>query len=211
MVEVGRAGGATCAGRACAPLGARVVWLRWAGALASITSIGRLERASRGRGGRRAGCPGQALQTVHVAEEESEVVNWRAGRPACDCSRSTYRTETWDEGGAPGPLPAGPLACVFLRILTIICTHPRHPHRQRRISDEGEFPSRALHALPGVDITVGSRSLTAVSRPSATHTGRADRRERPSHSHLHYPVRMTLPSSYTARWQSCALHRPTAA
>ncbi len=27
-----------------------------------------------------AGCPGQALHTVHVAEEEE--VNWFAGRPA---------------------------------------------------------------------------------------------------------------------------------
>lgn len=67
-------------------------------------------------------------------------------------------------GGAPGPLPAGPLACVFLRILTIICTHPRHPHRRRRILDEGGFPSRALRALSGVDY---------ITRKSLAHSGLA--------------------------------------
>ena len=121
------------------------------GARTSVTSVGRLERASRGRGGRRAGCPGHALQTFHAMKEEPEGVNCCAERPVRVASRSskrsTYRTDTWGEGGAPGPLPTGPLACVFLRILTIICTHPRHPHRQRRIFGRGSHPKRAFYAL----------------------------------------------------------------
>ena len=197
-------------GRATAPLGARAAVRRWdAGALTSITSVGRLERASRGRGGRRAGCPGQALQTFHVAAEEGEVAfNGFAGRPACDCSRSTYRTETRGVGGAPGPLPAGPLACMFLRILTIICTHPHHPHRQRRIPDEGEFPSRARHALQRwtkpLEVACPQRSRGHRQPTRAAPTGASVL----LHSQLHYPVRLALPSSYIANWpRTDASHR----
>jgi hypothetical protein len=177
-VAAGRAPGRCGAARRC---GARGGW-RWGAVALTSTSIGRLERASRGRGGRRAGCPGQALQTVHVVVEETEEVNGCAGRPACDCSRSTYRTETCDDGGAPGPLPAGPLACVFLRILTIMCTHPHHPHQQRYFPDEGGSPiARSTRIVRSGSSLIGRRSPTAVSRPSAAHPGRADRRERPSH------------------------------
>ena len=159
-----------------------------------------LARERRKKGGMsRPGAPG--IPVVHSGGRRNRS-GQRIGAASCRKLITIYiPNRHLRRGRNPWPTPGRPAGlCVSAHTHSIVypstSSTPPAPHIGRR----RVLVARSTRFARSGSITFGRRSLTAVSRPSLTHSGPRQPARACFTSHCYYPVRMALPSSYTAKW-----------